>query len=279
MKLGISMYSVVGAVRSGAIDMPGFINYAAAQELDGVELLYMFWQQDKPEMNAIKRQCAHLGLEILSFSAGNDFVHPDASVRRSELQQVKSCVDFAVELGVDLVRVFGGSGRDGVTQDDGMAWIIEGLAAAADYAAAHGVTLALENHGRFAGKADQVRQIIDAVGSPALRVNLDSGNFLITDEDPLSAARDLADLIAMVHLKDMKPAAENEPGHVFITPAGKRLTGAALGDGLVDLPAVVAFLCEIGYAGWLSLEYEGSDEAVTVGVPRSLAFARRLLGR
>ena len=277
MKLGMSMYSVVGAVRARQIDVPGFIEYGAAQGLDGVELLHIFWELDRLDLSRIRRLCADAGLEIASYSASNDFVHPDADERARQVDHIKRCVDGAVKLGAGLVRVFGGSMRDGVTQEQGMDWIISGLAAGAAYAADQGVILALENHGRFAGRADQVRAIIDAVGSPALRVNFDSGNFLITDEDPLSAARDLADLIAMVHLKDMKTAAADEPGHVFITPRGRKLTGAALGDGLVDLSALIAYLREAGYAGWLSLEYEGHDDAVTVGVPRSLAVARRLL--
>ena len=277
MKLGMSMYSVVGAVRSGEIDVPGFIQYGAAQGLDGLELLHIFWEMSKPDWQLVKRQAADAGLEIASYSASNDFVYADAAERQRQLEHLRRCVDGAVELGAGLVRVFGGSMRDGVTQEAGMEWIIDGLAAGADYAEDHGVMLALENHGRFAGRADQVRAIIDAVGSPALRVNFDTGNFLITDEDPLSAAHDLADLIAMVHLKDMKAAAD-EPGHVFITPSGRELTGATLGDGLVDLPAMVAFLREAGYTGWLSLEYEGYEDAMSLGVPRSLDHARSLLG-
>ena len=85
-----------------------------------------------------------------------------------------------MELGTDILRVFSGSARAGVTQEQGMDWILEGLSAGAAYAESRGVTLALENHGKFAGRSEQVRGIIDAVGSPALRVNLDTGNFLLS---------------------------------------------------------------------------------------------------
>ena len=127
------------------------------------------------------------------------------------------------------------------------------------------------------GRSDQVRDIIERVGSPALRVNLDTGNFLPVGQDPLKAARDLADLIALVHLKDIRRAAADDPGHVFADPDGQLLTGSVLGEGLVNLAAMVTLLDEIGYVGWLSLEYEGADDPVTVGVPRSLDVARRLL--
>lgn len=46
---------------------------------------------------------------------------------------------------------------------------------------------------------------------------------------------------------------------------------------MVDLPAIVSILREAGYNGWLSLEYEGPDDPLTIGVPKSLDAARRLI--
>ena len=158
-----------------------------------------------------------------------------------------------------------------------MTWILEGLSAGADYAASRGVTLALENHGRFAGRSDQVRDIIEQVGSAALRVNLDTGNFLPVGQDPLVAAKELAEWVVLVHLKDLDLAQPGETGHVFTDPAGRSLTGSVVGEGLVDLAGIYSVLDGAGYDGWYSLEYEGSTDAVSLGVPKSLAAARRLL--
>ena len=82
----------------------------------------------------------------------------------------------------------------------------------------------------------------------------------------------------MVHLKDMRPAARDEASHVFADPKGQLLTGSVIGDGLVDLAAIRAVMDGAGFAGWWSLEYEGGEEPLSVGVPRSLAAARALLG-
>ena len=200
---------------------------------------------------------------------------PDA--REQQLTNMKRGVDTAVKLGVDLLRVFSGDPRAGVAHEQGMEWILEGLAAGAAYALEQGVTLALENHGRFAGRSDQVQGIIDHVGSPALRVNFDTGNFLLAGQDPAAAARELGDLVVLVHLKDIKLANADEQGHVFADPAGRTLTGSVIGQGLVDMPAVIAVLREAGYDGWLSLEYEGSTDPFAVGVPQSLEYARNSL--
>lgn len=277
MKLSLSMYSSLRAVQAGRLDLMAFIDYAAAQGLAGVELLDIFWSDAEREIPHVKRRIADAGLEMAVYSISNNFIQPEAGARARELADLKRGVDIALELEVDLLRVFSGSARDDVSQEEGEAWILEGLSAGAAYAEARGVTLALENHGRFAGRSDQVRAIIEQVGSPALRVNFDTGNFLPVGQDPVEAARELADWVVLVHLKDIRKAGDKEASHVFSDPSGQLLTGAVIGAGLVDLPAVMAVLREAGYAGWLSLEFEGAEEPLHVGVPRSLAAARALL--
>ena len=272
------MYSLVAAVKAGRMDLIGFIDFAAAQGVAGVELLDMFWSNAERELPAVKQRIADAGLEVAVYSITNDFIHPDSNERGREAADFNRGVDIALALGVDLMRVFSGNAREGVSQEQGDRWILEGLSAGAAYAESRGVTLALENHGRFAGHSDQVRDIIDQVGSSALRVNLDTGNFLAVGQNPVQAAKDLADLVVLVHLKDYEPAGLNETAHVVTTPDGQRLVGSVIGDGMVDLPGIKEVLDAVGYTGWWSLEYEGSDDPVAVGVPRSLAAARRMLG-
>lgn len=278
MKLSLSMYSCVSAVRAGQLDLMGFIDYAAAQGVAGVELLDIFWTDAEREIPAVKARIAAAGMEVAVYSISNNLIQPEASARAQELADLKRGVDTALELGTDIMRVFSGSEREDVTQEQGSAWILEGLSAGAAYAESHGVTLALENHGKFAGRSDQVREIIDAVASPALRVNLDTGNFLPVGQNPTAAAEHLADLVVLMHLKDMRRATGDEASHVFADPAGQLLTGSVIGDGLVDLAAIRLIMDGAGYAGWWSLEYEGAEEPLAVGVPRSLANARALLG-
>ena len=218
MRLSVSMWSVVSAVKAGRIDLMGFIDLAAAQGVAGVELLDFFWSDAERELPLVMERIAAAGLEVAVYSLGNDFIQPEAGARRQELADLRRGVDIALELGVDMIRVFSGNAREGVSQEQGVEWILEGLAAGAAYAESRGVTLALENHGRLAGRSDQVRDIIKQVGSPALRVNFDTGNFLLVGQDPVEAARELAEWVALVHLKDIRFADADESGFVFERP-------------------------------------------------------------
>lgn len=277
MRLSVSMWSVVQAVRAGKMNLRQFIEFAAQHQVEGVELLDYFWTDKSVEIPQVKRQLADAGLTLAAYSIGNDFFQPDASARAQQLDDLKRDVDVAIELGVNLVRVFSGSYREGYTLEDGMGWIIEGLAAGAAYAQQHGVTLALENHGLMAGRSDQVKNIIQQVNSTALRANLDTGNFLLVGQNPTDAARELAEWVVLVHLKDFRPADPQQSVHVYQGLDGSRYTGAVIGEGMVDLPAILTILANTGYSGWLSLEYEGSADPVAIGVPQSLKVARRLL--
>lgn len=280
MKLSISMWSVVSVVRTGRMDLAGFVEFAAQQQengAQGIELLDYFWRDLEAELPKVKRQAADAGLALAVYSIGNDFFLPDAASRAKELANLKKGVDVANRLGVNTLRVFSGNAKEGYAFEDGLGWIVDGLAAGAEYGQAHQVTLALENHGLMAGRSDQVRHIINTVNSPALRANLDTGNFLLVNQNPTDAARELADLVALVHLKDFRRARADETEHVYRGLNGVAFTGAVVGEGEVDLPAVIGLLRQAGYSGWLSLEYEGGLDPLTVGVPHSLKAAQKLL--
>ena len=277
MKLSLSMWSVVESVQAGHMNLASFIDFAARQQVEGVELLDYFWKDEKDELPQVKQQMADAGLKLAVYSIGNDFFQPETDARAKELAQLMHGVDVANQLGVGLMRVFSGSFREGYTLEQGMGWILDGLSAGAEYARQHGVTLALENHGLMAGRSDQVRTIIEKVNSPALRANLDTGNFLLVGQNPVDAAQELAPLVALVHLKDFRKARPDETTQVFKGLDGVSYTGTVTGEGMVDLPRVVGILRTAGYNGWLSLEFEGSDDPISIGVPQSLEAARKLL--
>ena len=70
------------------------------------------------------------------------------------------------------------------------------------YGRSRGVQTLIENHGFFANGSDRVIRILDLVDDDNYGLLLDTGNVICVDEDPAIAARTLAPLCRMVHLKD-----------------------------------------------------------------------------
>ena len=181
MKLGLSIWSYARAWKAGTLDVPAFIREAARLGADGVELLDAFWRNRPQEESAVRSALQETGLPVCAYSVSNDFVLSD---RTAQLQIVTDGVDSAVQFGAPIVRVFAGNFTDGMDVNAALLSCVKGLSDAAAYAQAHGVTLALENHGRLAGRCDQIAYLLDAVNSPALRANVDTGNFLLVHEAP-----------------------------------------------------------------------------------------------
>ncbi|MDQ6820339.1 MAG: TIM barrel protein [Actinomycetota bacterium] len=87
---------------------------------------------------------------------------------------------------------------------------------------------------------------------------LDTGHLLLGRGEPLRALREWGPRINHVHLKDARLArleeivAEGAP----VQEIWRRHAFCALGDGDIDIPAVLEALAQIGYRGWLVVEQD-----------------------
>jgi inosose dehydratase len=98
---------------------------------------------------------------------------------------------------------------------------------------------------------------------------LDTGHLLLGRGDPLSAIREWAERINQVHLKDASRAkleeivSEGAP----VQEIWRRKAFRALGDGDIDIEAVLTALSEIGYSGWLVVEQDVLPDPANPGQP------------
>lgn len=277
MQLSVSMYSYYRPVKQGRLDLPGFIREAKRIGADGVELLDFFYGDVSSDRELALEALAETELSCPIFSVAQNFAKADATDRKTQLLKIHFGVDEALIYGAKVVRVFAGDVSEFVGFDQARAWIVEGLTEASLYAQANGVRLALENHGKLAGRGIQVRELIEdirqKVGNDALGANPDTGNFLLVNEPSHDAIREVADLAYMVHFKDFRLARAGEAEHLYKALDGTSFVGTAIGEGDVDLTSCVARLREAGFDGWLSIEYEGVEDSFTA-VERSVTNAR-----
>jgi len=260
MKISLSIWSCHAYLYDKTMTNAQFIDFVGASTLaEGVELLSIFWEPGK-DVPEVKEALARNGLKLACFGACNNLAVPEPEGRRKQLEDITHSVDMAVLLGARIVRVFSGDKPEGVSFEEAKGWILEGLAEAARYAEDKGVTLCLENHGYFAGKAEQVEEVIRTVGSPALQSTFDTGNFLLVDQEPESALQKLLPLVRHVHIKDFEEVGPDATGSVLRSLAGKAYVGKAAGEGEVPLPRMLEGLEASGYKGWLTVEFEGAGD-------------------
>jgi hydroxypyruvate isomerase len=259
------------------MSMVDFINFTSETNASGVELLDIFWKNQQVELPLVDEALSKKGLKVACYAASNNFVSHDENYRREQLKTLLDAVDMAVHFQTPIVRVFSGNVDNTVSYEDGMNYILEGLREASHYAESKGVYLCLENHGQFAGKSEQILDIIDKVGSPALKSTFDAGNFLLVGQDPNKAILDLKDIVKHVHIKDFLKV--DGPGnHVLPSLTGEYYLGKIAGQGAVDLPFILQELSASGYTGWFTVEFEGIEEQKS-GSIQAIDYTVNLLQR
>ena len=234
-----------------------FIDFAAGQEIDAVELTAYYFAETTPDsLAALKSRATRLGLDISGTAVGNNFCTPDAAKLKTELANVKAWVEHTSRLGGKAIRIFAGSVAKGDSEDKARDRAVATIQEACDHAAKFGIYLALENHGGITATADQMLAIVKAVKHDHFGVNLDTGNFHTADP--------------YADLERIAPYAINAQVKTEIKAAGKDAEEA-------DLLRLIEILRKANYRGYVALEYEAKEDA-KVAVPRHLATLRRLMG-
>ncbi|MDR4886718.1 sugar phosphate isomerase/epimerase family protein [Fredinandcohnia sp. QZ13] len=276
MKTSVSMYSLHKYTVNENLDVFGFIQYASSIGLEGVELLDMYWKDVEQELPKVKLLLAEKNLIVSAYDISNNFVKTSEDERKMEIQKVYDGIDIAKNLNTNVVRIFSGDVTENVSFEQGKSWIIECLKECASYAEKQGIILAIENHGYFAGRSEQVIELIETVGSTHVRSTLDTGNFLLVDEEPSHAVAALKKYVAHVHFKDFVNVGTDYEGHSFLSLSGGKFLGTIAGEGKVDLHHAIHELKSVNYEGWLSVEYEGTDDP-KVGTEKSVDNLKQIL--
>lgn len=277
VKLAISSYSFhrFGSGPEGDVapTIEEMIDACAGYGVSGLEVLYEHLVRDdatsQERLHELRQYASIRGITPVTVAASHNPVQPDPARREEELGKLRQAIDMAQAFGAPFVRALGGRWHttssfaemlehggeeppaEGYTEDQGYEWAIAALKAGAAYAGERGVTLVLENHWGLTGSADGCARIHDGVGSPWLKYVLDTGNFFHRP-DQYAEMRRFFDDLAVLHAK------------VY-------LGGGMLVEPEIDYDRLSGMLAEIGYTGFVSIEFEGKahpDEGIPAGIER-----------
>lgn len=208
----------------------------------------------------LQRLFASRGLEITSWCAHADLLDPTAPWRYGTAQIIKA-VRAAAAIGLRHVITTDGDpttpfGR-GLSRQEAVFLILERLAEPLRLAEDTGVEILLETHGPYTGRLDTLREIVERANSPALAINLDTGNTWLAGLDPVDVVTAFGDRIRHVHWKDLDASWEAKRGKMF----GTGMATIPVGNGVIDIKTVYDALVKAGFDGYTTLEVAG-DEAV-----------------
>jgi len=237
------------------IDLFQFIDFCAEHGCQGTELTSYYFPAsvDAGFLLKVKRHAFLRGIAISGTAVGNTFTVP--AKRDQEIANVKRWIDHAAIMGAPHIRIFAGEAPAGTSRDQAKALCIAAIEECCEYAGSKGIFLGLENHGGIVAEAEPVLEIVRAVKSPWLGINLDTGNFHTDD-----IYGDLA---------KCAPYAVNVQVKTEISRRGQKNEPA-------DLPRVIKLLRDANYQGYVALEYEASEDPWKA-VPEALKRLKKLL--
>jgi sugar phosphate isomerase/epimerase len=241
------------------LDMFKFIDFCAENDVPGAELTsYYFKPNPDGEYLARVRRHAHLrGVTVSGTAVGNNFTLPAGEKREAEIASVLTWIERAAVLGAPHIRVFAGKPVEGQSKEEAKKQCVAALEQCGEAAGKHGIFLGVENHGGIVAEAADLLDIVRAVGSPWVGINLDTGNF--HTDDPWGDLARCAPYAVNVQYKayvQARGAKEKSPG---------------------DAARMVKMLRDAGYSGWVALEYELKEDPWKA-VPAILSDLRPHLG-
>lgn len=269
MKLGMSSYSLVGAINSGEMSILDVLQWTADQGGEHVEIVPIgFSLTEQPELiEQIVSKAQALNINISNYAIGADFLKGDREDFELELERVKREVDIAHALGVKRMRhdvSFKPPFEATIDQfEEDIPRLVEGCQQIADYASTFGIITSIENHGFYVQASDRVKRLVHEVNRANFKTTLDTGNFLCVDEDPIAAVKNNIDIASMVHVKDfyVRRASSYNPGEGwFKSSTGNYLRGAITGHGDIPLVDILTIIKQSNYDGYISIEFEGMEE-------------------
>lgn len=234
-----------------------FIDLGGKLALPAVELTAYYFPKTTAEyLKSVAARCQQHGLAVSGTAVGNDFCHTDKEKQKDQLAMVKRWVEHSAALEAKTMRIFAGNVKKGDTETEARKRCLDAIHEACDHAAKFKVTLAIENHGGITGTAEQLLVIVKAVKHDWFGVNLDTGNF--RTDDPYADLAKVAPYAVVAQLK------------TEVAPKGKKKEEA-------DLPRLTKMLRDVGYQGYVALEYEASEDPKTA-VPRYVKELKKLMG-
>ena len=269
IKLGLATYSYWHFTRN-KYPIEKVIDHAAELGVEGVDVLQVQMDGEAPGyLRKLKRHAFVNGVDLISLSIHQGFVSPDPKKRQRNIDHTVKCLELAHELGIPCIRL--NTGRWGTiksfdalmaargiepvlpghTEDEGFKWCIDSIEKCLPAAEKNGVLMALENHWGLARTAKGLLRIAKAIQSPWLGVLMDTGNFL---EDPYAQLEMIASRTVFVQAK---------------TYYG----GGEWYSLDLDYKRIAGILRKVNYRGYVSIEFEGKEDAQTA-VPKSVAMMR-----
>jgi sugar phosphate isomerase/epimerase len=197
-------------------------------------------------------------------SATREETGNDVGSFAEKLERLDRSIETANRFDAEYVRIFSYYPPDGADPGSYRDEITRRTRQAVDRAEAASITLLHENvPGIYGNSPTLLRELLTTIDSPNFRVIFDAANFYMFGTNPYpEALLELVEYVECFHVKDARRLAN---GDVEMVP---------LGEGDIEIGAIIRALENREFDGWLSLEPHLSLDDPSNGLSGREAFVR-----
>lgn len=178
----------------------------------------------------IRRLAEKAGLKISGLQAHGPICRPDVHGN-----YLKQAIRYAAECGAPVVNTDEGFKASWTTEEEDHVLMRYTLYEAAQVAEPRGIKIGLECHCQYSQTPEGLDRIYNLVQSPAIGINLDTGNAYLAGQDPYAWLERVCDRLVHLHAKDITVEHSTaERGKVTGTPVG-----CGCGEGIIDWKRVI----------------------------------------
>ncbi|MFE3445482.1 TIM barrel protein [Nocardia sp. NPDC059180] len=179
------------------------------------------------------------GLRLVMLAHAADLDRGDTHAFETLCRQLDHCMRLGVSTLIDM----------GCAEPAHNDRYLRLMAAAAPYAEAHGVTIAVKPHGGLTRTAADTLSVVERVGHPAFRICWDPGNLVHYGGEP--PARGLGEVVPYIHAVGIRdhPALAR-----YRAVSGAMPPAITPGDGIVDFAELYRALAAHGFSGPSAVE-------------------------
>jgi sugar phosphate isomerase/epimerase len=257
----------------GELPFTAYLDFARQVGAEVVDIsISAGWPESRPETlrfdddaaRQVRTAMARTGITIAAFGGPDDFVQTDEAAVAVHVALVKRLIDFAVEVEVPVVTLAGGRRKPGMPLEEAADLLAAGLAQVVTHAEQKGILVAVPNETPWTADLALMLRVLRNVQSPNLRVLFDTKSPLNHGHPPASVVRAievLAPYTALTHIG-------NNDGW------GPTANPTPLGQGVLDLPAILRILRDARYQGACCVQIAGPDDPASYAEDVSYLRAR-----
>ncbi len=221
------------------------ISIASDYGFDGIEIWgkppHMPDEYNLEYIEKIRHLIRSKGLEVSAFGS---YVHPLLPLHQKHFEL---SAQIAKSLGTKLLRIWSSGGPSKNILPTDKRSLFFRLASFSQWAQFRELTLGLEMHdNNFSDSVIPIQELLNYVKSPALKTYWQP-SFRSDADDPIEAIEHLGSKIVNVHAQN----------------ADKNRNGCGIADGIIDYTEVVQKLADIGYDGYLEIEFVYGEDKLS----------------